>query len=165
MCVTLSFSLFMLKRCKMHGNLKHTNHFFSRTLEYLTCEGSSRRSLCGSRLPLPACQALPPPDPSGSQTAAPVQCTAFYKHTNTHMHWHMKWSNNSSHVMDVTYKCDVVMVLALRDWVTWQAFVRRDSRNSSRARAQLTVKERADMRRPNDNQTTQISALLRKIMF
>lgn len=85
--------------------------------------------------------------------------------TQTHTHWQMKWSNNRSHVMDVTYKCDVVMVLALRDWVTWQAFVRRDSRNSSRARAQLTVKERADMRRPNDNQTAQISALLRKIMF
>lgn len=34
-----------------------------------------------------------------------------------------------------TYKCDVVIVLALRDCVTWQAFVRRDSKKSSSARA------------------------------
>lgn len=39
-----------------------------------------------------------------------------------------------------TYKCEVVMVLALRDWVTWHAFVRRDSRKSSSARAHARVK-------------------------
>lgn len=40
-----------------------------------------------------------------------------------------------------TYKCDVVMVLALRDWVTWHAFVKRDSRKSSSARAHTRVKD------------------------
>lgn len=40
-----------------------------------------------------------------------------------------------------THRCDVVMVLALRDWVTWHAFVRRDSRKSSSARARARVKD------------------------
>lgn len=33
------------------------------------------------------------------------------------------------------------MVLALRDWVTWHAFVKRDSRKSSSARAHTRVKD------------------------
>ena len=33
------------------------------------------------------------------------------------------------------HRWDVVMVLALRDWVTWQALRSRDSRKSSKARA------------------------------
>lgn len=36
-----------------------------------------------------------------------------------------------------TYKCDVVIVFAFLDWVTWQAFVSSDSKKSSRALAFL----------------------------
>lgn len=43
-------------------------------------------------------------------------------------------------VCTATHRWDVVMVLAFRDWVTWQAFFNSDSRNSSRARAR-SVKE------------------------
>lgn len=40
-----------------------------------------------------------------------------------------------------TYRCDVVIVFAFLDWVTWQAFVSNDSKNSSRARAKIKIKE------------------------
>lgn len=52
-------------------------------------------------------------------------CSFIKKKTNTHKK---------------TYKCDVVIVFAFLDWVTWQAFVSSDSKKSSRALAGVMVK-------------------------
>lgn len=55
---------------------------------------------------------------------------------STHLRFFMK-----AHTNTVTYRCDVVIVFAFLDWVTWQAFVSNDSKKSSRALADVLVKE------------------------
>ena len=55
---------------------------------------------------------------------------------STHLRFFMK-----AHTNTVTYRCDVVIVFAFLDWVTWQAFVSNDSKKSSKALADILVKE------------------------